>query len=79
MYESEHTLFIRELIERSPDLPKKQKEGRAVWSDKLISPELYKGFSASRVAQSPYVYQNLPNVVEEQHSSSEAFTAAVQK
>lgn len=58
MYESDHTRFIRELIKQSPELPQKQLEGRAIWWDKSLNAELYSGFTASRVPQSPYVYQN---------------------
>ena len=33
-YVSDHTRFIRDLIEKKPDLPAKQREGRAIWWDK---------------------------------------------
>lgn len=58
-YESEHTKFIRELLERRPDLPEKQREARAIWWDKRPS-ELSeeRRMDQGRVAQSPYVYDS---------------------
>lgn len=58
-YESEHTKFIRELLERRPDLPQKQREARAIWWDKRPS-ELSeeRRMDQGRVAQSPYVYDS---------------------
>jgi hypothetical protein len=57
-YVSEHTQFIRKLIESKPDLPKKQLEGREIWWDKTpeeLSEEAQ--MDERRVAQTPYVYQ----------------------
>lgn len=56
-YESEHTKFMRELLKQRPDLIEKQREGRAIWWDKrprALAEERTR--DASRVAQSPYVY-----------------------
>ena len=56
-YESEHTKFMRELLQQRPDLIEKQREGRAIWWDKRpreLAEE--RVMDASRVAQSPYVY-----------------------
>jgi hypothetical protein len=56
-YESEHTRFMRELMEKRPDLPEKQREGRAIWWDKTpraLAEEV--AMDMSRVAQSAYVY-----------------------
>jgi hypothetical protein len=56
-YVSEHTQFIRKLIEAKPDLPEKQREGREIWWDKTpedLSEE--KRMDEGRVAQPPYVY-----------------------
>ena len=56
-YESEHTKFMRELLQKRPDLIDKQREGRAIWWDKRPK-ELAEErvMDKSRVAQSPYVY-----------------------
>jgi len=57
-YVSEHTLFIRELIESKPDLPGKQREGRALWWDKTPATlSLERQMDEGRVAMTPYVYQ----------------------
>ena len=56
-YVSEHTRFIRELLQKKPDLVDKQREGRAIWWDKRpqeLAEERVR--DTSRVAQSPYVY-----------------------
>ena len=59
-YESDHTRFIRELLEKKPELAEEQKKGRAIWWDKrpddlAARREMDKG----RVPQPAYVYQNL--------------------
>jgi hypothetical protein len=57
-YVSEHTQFIRKLIDSKPDLPKKQLEGREIWWDKTpeeLAEEAQ--MDERRVAQTPYVYQ----------------------
>lgn len=56
-YVSEHTQFIRKLLESKPDLAKQQHEGRAIWWDKApqdLSDQ--KVMDEGRVAQPPYVY-----------------------
>ena len=56
-YESEHTKFIRELMEKNPELAQKQREARAIWWDKTpreLSEE--RAMDKGRVPQSPYVY-----------------------
>jgi hypothetical protein len=56
-YESEHTKFMRDLLQQRPDLIDKQREGRAIWWDKRpkeLAEERVR--DTSRVAQSPYVY-----------------------
>jgi uncharacterized protein DUF3460 len=57
-YVSEHTQFIRDLIQKKPDLPFKQREGRALWWDKTPA-ELgeEKQMDDGRVPMTPYVYQ----------------------
>ena len=61
-YESEHTKFMRELLSKRPDIVEKQREGRAIWWDKTpqeLAEE--RKMDEGRVAQSPYVYSNLPD------------------
>jgi hypothetical protein len=57
-YVSDHTRFIRELIEKKPDLPGKQREGRALWWDKTPDALAQRQqMEEGRVPMSPYVYQ----------------------
>jgi hypothetical protein len=58
-YESEHTKFMRELMEKRRDLSEEQRAARAIWWDKdprdLASD---REMAKSRVPMKPYVYQN---------------------
>jgi hypothetical protein len=58
MYESEHTRFMRELMAKQPELAQKQKEGRAIWWDKVPNLDEERRQEASEVAMPAYVYQN---------------------
>ena len=55
-YESDHTKFIRELVEKNPKLTEDQREARAIWWDKKLDPEERQRFKESSVAQKAYVY-----------------------
>jgi len=58
-YESEHTKFIRELMQKHPEWAEKQREGRAIWWDKTpreLSEE--RAMDQGRVPQTPYVYSS---------------------
>lgn len=56
-YVSDHTQFIRELMQEKPDLTAKQREGRAIWWDKTPR-ELAERtrMDERRVPQQAYVY-----------------------
>jgi hypothetical protein len=56
-YESDITRFIRELKAKSPDLDRKQREGRAMFWDKTLDPDDLRRWRDSDVPQQPYVYQ----------------------
>ena len=58
-YESELTKFIRELMQKNPELVQKQHESRAIWWDKTPR-ELaeVRQMDEGRVPQSPYVYSS---------------------
>jgi hypothetical protein len=56
-YISDFTKFLQQLKEGNPDLDRQQREGRAIWWDKNVDPELYKRFSESTLPQPAYVYQ----------------------
>ena len=56
-YVSDHTKFIREVIEKKPEIAADQKKGRAIWWDK--SPRELSDrdeMDEGRVAQTAYVY-----------------------
>ena len=56
-YVSDFTRFIQELKVEYPDLDRQQREGRAIWWDKDVDPDLYRRFRQSTVPQPAYVYQ----------------------
>lgn len=58
-YESEHTKFMRELMEKRPHLKEEQRIARAIWWDKDPA-QLASGqtMAEGRVPQKPYVYQS---------------------
>ncbi|HVO89625.1 MAG TPA: DUF3460 family protein [Casimicrobiaceae bacterium] len=56
-YESEHTRFIRELLQKRPEIVAEQKKGRAIWWDKAPDEvEQRRDMDRARVPQKPYVY-----------------------
>ena len=56
MYESEHTKFMREWMEKHPEEREEQKKGRALWWDKPQEPEYQRQFAAGKLAQKAYPY-----------------------
>jgi hypothetical protein len=57
-YESEHTKFIRELMEKKPELALEQQRGRALWWDKQPQDlDERRRMDEGLVPQAPYVYQ----------------------
>lgn len=57
IYESEHTRFMREWLEKHPEEIGVQKEGRALWWDKRpIEPEEQQYLKESKVPQKSYYY-----------------------
>lgn len=57
MYESEFTLFLRELHQKNPHLADEQRKGWALWWDRPQDPDAQRAFKESRVPQAAYVYQ----------------------
>lgn len=55
-YESEHTKFMREWMEKHPEQVEEQKKGRALWWDKPQDLETQREYAVGRVAQKPYPY-----------------------
>lgn len=56
-YVSEFSKFLQDLKEKNPELDREQREGRAIWWDKDVDPDLYKRFNESKLPQPAYVYQ----------------------
>ena len=59
-YESDATRFIRDLLEKNPQIVEQQKKNRATWWDKPQDPETLQDRAESNVPQPPYVYFPLP-------------------
>ena len=57
MYESDITLFLRELKQAKPYLEDEQRKGRAIWWDKPQELDTQQRNRDSGVPQAPYVYQ----------------------
>ncbi|MEP7180972.1 MAG: DUF3460 family protein [Betaproteobacteria bacterium] len=58
-YVSDHTRFMRELLEQQPQIVQEQKKGRAIWWDKEPRDLAdRKKMDEGSVAQPAYVYQN---------------------
>lgn len=55
-YESDITRFLRELKDGNPEIDRQQREGRAIWWDKDVDPDLYKRFEQSTLPQPAYVF-----------------------
>ncbi len=55
-YESDHTKFMRELLEKNPELQEKRKAARSIWWDKKLNKEEQKRFKEAAVPMKPYVY-----------------------
>jgi len=56
-YESEHTKFIREVLEDKPALVEEQRKGRAMWWDKLpVDLTARRKMDEAQVPQKGYVY-----------------------
>ncbi len=56
MYESEHTKFMREWLEKHPEELAEQQKGRALWWDKPQDPQTQQNNQQSRVPVKPYYY-----------------------
>ncbi len=57
-YLSDTTQFLQKLKVSHPELESEQRLGRSLLWDQKLDSESLKEFSAARVAQKPYVYQN---------------------
>jgi Protein of unknown function (DUF3460) len=55
-YESDTTKFIRDLLEKKPEIKEDQKKARAMWWDKTLDLKELKRQSEAEVERSSYVY-----------------------
>jgi Protein of unknown function (DUF3460) len=62
MYESDITKFVRDLLEKSPELKELQMANRATWWDKKQDLQEIKRQEQSAAPKLPYAYFPLPKV-----------------
>jgi hypothetical protein len=60
MYESDFTRFMRELMDKHPELTELQKRNRATWWDKKLDLDQQKRFDDSSAPVNGYVYFPVP-------------------
>lgn len=60
MYESETTRFLRELLEKNPQLIDQQKRNRLTWWDRPQDLETWRDNAQSTVPAPAYIYFPLP-------------------
>ena len=58
MYESDITLFLKQLKQERPELDAGQRAGRNLLWDKDIDRDAQTAYQAATVAQKPYVYSS---------------------
>jgi hypothetical protein len=56
MYESEHTKFMREWMEKHPEQREEQKKGRALWWDQPQETQTTREFAEAKVPAKAYPY-----------------------
>jgi len=60
MYESDITQFVRELLDKNPELKELQRANRATWWDKKLDLAELKRQEESEAPKQPYAYFPLP-------------------
>lgn len=60
MYESDTTRFLRDLLDRNPQLKEQQMRNRLTWWDRPQDLETWRDRAQSEVPQPAYVYFPLP-------------------
>lgn len=60
MYESDITKFVRELMDKQPDLKELQRVNRSTWWDKKVDLAELKRNEESEAPKQPYAYFPLP-------------------
>lgn len=57
LYESDHTKFMREWMDKHPEQREEQQKGRALWWDKPQEVTRQQEVKSAAVPQKPYYYQ----------------------
>jgi hypothetical protein len=60
-YQSEVSLFIKDLKLQKPELEAQQRKGRDLLWDKNLDSNAWSGYRLAEVAQQAYVYQTEPS------------------
>jgi len=55
-YESDHTRFMREMMEKHPEWAEDQRRGRAIWWDKKQDTETTRRDGEAKEEHKPYPY-----------------------
>lgn len=55
-YESDTTRFIRDFLDKNPEIVEKQRAGRSMWWDRVQNREQLEQFKKSAVPKKPYEY-----------------------
>ena len=55
-YESDHTRFMREMMEKNPEWTEDQRKGRAIWWDKKQETDTTRRNNEANEDQKPYPY-----------------------
>lgn len=58
MYESEHTQFMREWLQKHPEEVVEQQQGRALWWDKPQDLDTNRRYQDAKVPVKSYYYQS---------------------
>lgn len=58
-YESDTTKFIRDLLQKKPEIKEEQRKARAMWWDKILDLKELKRRNETKVARSSYVYYDV--------------------
>jgi hypothetical protein len=61
-YESDTTKFLRELLDKNPEIVEQQKRYRATWWDKKLDLDQLRRNDASQVKVDGYAYFPVPKV-----------------
>lgn len=56
LYESDHTKFMREMMDKHPEWAEDQRAGRAIWWDRKSSPQERQAYAEAREEHRPYPY-----------------------